>query len=218
MRRGGVNVDRAQLLPGTGPVFRGERRAAQIGFYTAGPPAVAGRQRQIVGIRQGQRVVPPLAGNAVAAAHHLPVDDDPAADPGTEDDAEDIVGAGSGPVDRFGKGKAVGVVGQPDFALQNRLQVAAQRLADQAGGIGVLDQAAGLRFGARNADPDAAALPELLFAVFHKAGDRHHGRQVITMRGGDAPPQQRLARVVQRDDLDLASTEIDADPHYTWPA
>lgn len=162
--------------------------------------------------------MPPLAGNAVAAAHDLAVDDDPAAHAGAEDDAENVVGAGSGAVDRFGKSETVGIVGQPDFTLEHGLQVAAQGLADQAGGIGVLDQAAMLRFGTRNADPDAAALPELLLARFDQTGHRHHGGHIVALRGGDAPAQQRLARVVQRDDLDLAAAEIDADAHQTRPA
>ena len=42
-----------------------------------------------------------------------------------ENDTEDDLGSAAGAVGRFGQGKAVGVVGQPDFALQQSFQVGA---------------------------------------------------------------------------------------------
>jgi hypothetical protein len=57
------------------------------------------------------------------------------------------------------------------LSLEQGLQVAAQRLADQAGRIGVLDQARGQRLGTGNADTDRAAPAQLIFGAFHQRGD-----------------------------------------------
>ena len=70
--------------------------------------------------------MPPLAGNAVGADEHLPANDNTAADAGAEDDAEHRLGAGPYTVGGFRQHKTVGVVGEADFALQHRLQVALQ--------------------------------------------------------------------------------------------
>lgn len=81
----------------------------------------------------------PFAGNAIGSVQHLAINDDTAAYAGTENNAEDTVFASRRTVAGFGQRKAVGVVGQPHFALEQCLQVAFQRLADQAGRIGILD-------------------------------------------------------------------------------
>ena len=47
----------------------------------------------------------------------------------------------------------------------------AQRLADQAGGIGVLDQTTNQRFRAGNADADAAFLAQFSFSRLDQPGD-----------------------------------------------
>ena len=87
--------------------------------------------------------MPPLASNRVGAGQNPAIDDNAAADAGAENDAEDAGRSGGSAIDGFGKSETVGIVGQPHFALQHGLQVAAQGLADQAGRVGVLDQPAG---------------------------------------------------------------------------
>ena len=199
-------------------VVGGEAGAGQIGFDAAGAPAVAGGQRQIVGLRQRQGIVPPLAGDPVGAGQRLPAQDDAAADAGAENDAENDFGALPGAVDRFREREAVGVVGQAHFALQQRLQVAAQRLAVQAGRVGVLDAAVQRRFGARRADADAAAPSEFAFRRFDEAGDRVQRRQIVALRRRHAPAQEFAAGAAfglfERDDLDLRAAEIDAEAQH----
>ena len=60
-------------------------------------------------------------------------------------------------VNRLRQRKTVRVVGDSYLALQQRLQIAAQRLVDQACRIGILDATGRCRFGSRYAQPDAAA-------------------------------------------------------------
>jgi hypothetical protein len=73
------------------------------------------------------------------------------------------------------RAKAVGVVGEAHFALQYRLQVALQRLADQAGGIGILDQAGDPRLGSGDAHAHRAAGADFLFGALDQAGHGHDG-------------------------------------------
>src|SRR5205085_5730468 len=67
--------------------------AGEVGLDAAQPPAVATRQRQIVGAGERQGVVPPFAGDGVAADEHLALDDDAGADARAEDDAKDHPGS-----------------------------------------------------------------------------------------------------------------------------
>ena len=108
--------------------------------------------------------------------------------------------------------KAVGVVGQPHFPLQQCLQVALQRLADEAGGVRVLDQAALRGFDTGRADADAAAAAEFVFQRLDQSGHRHQGRHVVTGRGRDAPAGEHLP-AIEGSRLDLGAAEIDADAH-----
>ena len=75
----------------------------------------------------------PFTGDGVGAGQHLLVDDDAATHTGAENDPENDFGTTATAIDRFGERKTVGIVGQPDLPLEQGLQVAAQRLADQAG-------------------------------------------------------------------------------------
>jgi len=108
--------------------------------------------------QRGQGIVPPFAGNGIGADQHLLADYDAAADTGAENDAEHGLGVAAAAVDGFRQGKAVGVVGQSHLALEQGLQVAAQGLADQAGGVGVLDAPADRGNGAGDANAQGARL------------------------------------------------------------
>ena len=193
-----------------GEVVAGQAGAGQVGFDAAGAPAVAGRQRQVAGGGRGQRVVAPFAGDRRRAMEQAPMHDDAAADAGTEDGAEHDVGAACRAVGRLGQGEAVGVVGQAYLAAERGLEVTAQRAADQAGRIGVLDRA-GIRLGPRDADTDAAACAELAFRCGDQSGHGGDGGRVIAGRGGNAAAQQLAAVIGQRDDLDLGAAEVDAE-------
>jgi len=207
-----------ELLAGMPEVVVGQRRPGQIGFDTALAAAIAGGRRQIDGGRAGQGIVTPFAGNRTGTGQDPSIDHDAATDTGTENDAENDLGALSATVGGFGQGEAIGVVSQPDFPAQPLLQVAAQGAADQAGRVGVLDQAAGLRFGTRNRDPDAALPAQFGFGLLDQAADRLDGGAVVALRRGDATTQAFAAIIGQRDDFDLGAAEVDAQPHQTRTA
>ncbi len=158
-----VDGRRGEILAGMARVVASQCRAGKVGFDAAAAPAIAGGKRQVGGARERQGVVPPFAGDGVGASHQLPVHDDAATDAGAENDPEDNFGAPAGAVGRLGEGKAVGIVGEADLALEQRFQIVAQRPADQAGRIGVLDRATGPCFGARNADAERSVLPQFGF-------------------------------------------------------
>src|SRR5688572_12020997 len=150
--------------------------------------------------------MPPLAGNRVGAANDLSVHHDAPANPGAQDHAEDHCRPLARAVHRFGKREAIGVVLQPDRPAERGFQVAAQRLADEPGRVGVLDQAGGLRFRSGDSDPDGA-LP----GVAHKRPNRSDGGRVIAARGGNALTKHFAPVAVERYRLDLRAAEIDAD-------
>ncbi len=107
--------------------------AGQPGLDAAGAPAVARRQGQVVGRGQGQRVVAPFAGDGVGAHQQRAIDHDAAAHPGAEDGREHRARTGARPIGGLGHGQAVGVVGEPQRASEQGLEVVLQRLAVQAG-------------------------------------------------------------------------------------
>ena len=148
-------------------VIRGHPRARQKSLDAAGPAAVAGGARQLVGTRPGQRVVPPLAGDGVGADEKAPVANDPAADAGSKNDAEDGPLARRRTVGRLGEGKAIRVVGKAHRPAEGRLQVARQRAAIQPGGVCVLDKTRRRRDRAGHADPDRGRRADLPFEVYN---------------------------------------------------
>src|SRR6516164_1465285 len=102
--------------------------------------AIALRAGELVGPGPGERVVSPLARDSVVAGHELPVDHDAATDTGAEDDAEHHTAVRTGAIDRLGKRKAVGVVLEPHRLAQSGREVAVERLPNQDGRVGVLDE------------------------------------------------------------------------------
>jgi hypothetical protein len=154
--------------------------------------------------------VAPLAGNPVGADDEAPVDDDAAADPGAEDDAEHAAVAGGRAVGRLRQGEAVGVVGESRLAAERCGDVAGERPADQPGRIGVLDEAV---FGDRagNADADRSADPGLAFDRRDQPGDRRDRAGIIARRGRHAAAPAQPAAAVDQGRFDLAAAEVDAD-------
>ena len=77
----------------------------------------------------------PFAGDAIPTAEERLADDNPATDPGAENDAEDDIGVGCGAIDCFGKGEAIGIVLEPHRAAKPLLEVAIERLAVERGAV-----------------------------------------------------------------------------------
>jgi hypothetical protein len=148
---------------------------------------------------------------ALAPPQDMAADDDAAADAGAENHSKDDLGMAPGAVAGFGKREAVGIVGQPQLAPQERLEVAAQRLADQAGRVGVLDPPVGQRLRPGNADADRPAPAELILERGDQRGDRPQGCGIVSLRRRDTAAQQLAPVASEGDGLDLRAAEVDAD-------
>ena len=75
------------------------------------------------GGRLQRLAVAPLAGVAAGASDDAAVDHQPAADAGSEDDAEDVAVALAGAAGRLGQREAVGVVGDPDRQADRTFEI-----------------------------------------------------------------------------------------------
>ena len=71
--------------------------------------------------------MPPLAGDRIGADEEAPGRDDPAADAGSEDDAEHDLTARRRTIGRLGEGKAIRVVGKAYRPAERRLEITLQR-------------------------------------------------------------------------------------------
>src|SRR5688572_12252939 len=149
----------------------------------------------------------PLAGNRVRPADDLSVDHDPTADPGAENHPEYHRRSLRRSIDRFGQGEAIRVVLQPDRPAERRFEVLRQRLADEPGGVGVLDQPGGARLGSWDADTDAA-LPDLAHQGLHS----RNRRPVVAARRGDALAKDLAARCIERQRFYFRAAEVNAYP------
>ena len=125
----------------------------------------------------------------------------------------DIAITGAGTIDGFRQRETVGIVGEAHVAPQRRFEVALERLADQAGRVGVLDQARDARFGTRYADAHRSASTDSFFSRSDQFDHRSQCRGVVALRRRHALAQQDVAIVAEDDDLDLAAAEVDADAH-----
>ena len=147
----------------------------------------------------------------------MPADADAAAAAGAQDDAEHQVIPLGGAISGFGQGEAVGVVFHGDGAAQEAFQVRLEGVADEPGGVGILDPAASIVDGAGDADADGATLTVGHF-IQCASGQRVDGipnlfvfgRAVRITRRGHAFPEQAAAIRVQQDGLDLGAAQIDA--------
>ena len=176
----------------------------------AAAAAVAGQQRIFPRRTPGQRVVAPLAGQAVRARQHPAVDRDAGAGAGAQDHREDDAEAGARAVGGFRQRQAVGVVGQCHRLAQQGHQVLLQRPAVQAGGVAVLHQAA-RRQCARRADADAE---RAVARAAGRVGERGDGLQrgaVVALRRGHALAPDQAAGGVEHHGLDLGAAEVDAE-------
>ena len=195
--------------------IRRQRRAAEEGLDAAGLPAPAGGAGMFVRAHPGQRVVAPFAPHPVPPFRQPSIHHQPAADAGAEDGGEDRAIPGAGPVRRLAHRQAIGVIGQPHGAREPRLQIRAEGLAVELGGIGAPDQPRDGVLAAGDADAQAAARAELGLRALHQPGDGGDGADIVA-RSGDAPAQPHGARAVQRHDLDLGPAEIHPEPPAGW--
>ena len=92
-------------------------------------------------------------------------------------------------------------------------EIAVQRLTDQTGRVGVLDQARGGGDGARCADADGARLTSLRLDPEDQITDRLHGRGIVGLRCCHAAAQADRAFGVHCHGLDLRAAQINADAH-----
>src|SRR5262249_19562519 len=114
------------------------RRPGVIGCQTwtgnprldaAGAPAPAEGTGVLVDVRPRYRVVAPLAADSPRTIDEDPLTHKSATAAGAEYDAEHTPLTGPGAVHRLGKGKAVGVIGQPHWTAQVCLEVTPERFA-----------------------------------------------------------------------------------------
>ena len=190
-----------------------EARAGEPGFDAAFVAAVTVTSGILIGCWPGQGVVAPFAGDGVDADERGAAHIHPAAGAGTDDHAEDHFGALCRAVGGLGDHEAVGVVFDFDLAIQLLLQIVEQRLADQPGGIGVLDPAAGRGDGAGDADADAGGLAGLAFQLPDEIDDGFDGGGIVVARGVDALSGLFGALRVEQDAFDLGAAQIDPDTH-----
>ena len=140
-------------------------RRAVASLASAGPATRVSRQPCLPhqqggggrssGVTPGQRVVPPLAGDAVAPGDHAAVHHDAGAAAGADDDAEHGARTGPRAVGGLGQSEAVGVVLDADFPAECLCKVAVEGMAVEADRVGVLHEAGGRADDARYADADA---------------------------------------------------------------
>jgi hypothetical protein len=114
-------------------------------------------------------------------------------------------------VDGLRQREAVGVVGHPHLAIEQRAEVAMERVADQLGRVGVLHEARGGRDRAGDAYADARVRAERGLGLAHQPGDRLQDRGVGAARRRAAAPEELRAVRPDRDRLDLRAAKVDAD-------
>src|SRR5665213_2436150 len=86
-------------------------RSAAPCFDAAGTAAIAGGARNLIGVRAGQRIVTPFAGDEMGAGNRASANADATTDSGSGNDTEDDIGAGRSAIHSFGEREAVGIVG-----------------------------------------------------------------------------------------------------------
>lgn len=156
-----------------------------------------------------QRVVAPFAGYAIDAREQLAVHAYACAAAGAQYGGEYGVVVTPCSVCGFGKGQAVGVVGQGYRPLQQVAQVLLHGLAVQPGGVGVLDAAgyAGNAAGNAHAHGDAGAAG-VAFSLLHQGVDGLQGGLVVASGGGYPFAEVFVGLVIQQDDLCLGAAQV----------
>ena len=165
----------------------------------------------------GQRIVPPFAGDAVAAVDHVTADHHAAANAGTEDYAEDHVALPrGGTVDGFAQGQAIGVIRHAHRAGQARGDVRRERAAIHAEEVRIAMQP-GLRIrasGSTDAHRGAPRAAERRVCLRHQARNGIEQLRIL--------PRARHARAqclgpvgAHGQHLGLGSADVEPDAVHT---
>ena len=145
----------------------------------------------------------------------MAIDDQAAADAGTEDDAEHDRQPGSRSIDGFGKREAVGIVGQPDRARR----AASPDPRERGRPFSHVEFAFFTSPVAGDTTPGmpmpTVASPTAASARVTSDGDGLDRRAIVAARRRDAMPELLAAIDVERNRLDLRAAEIYADAHRT---
>ena len=177
--------------------------------------AEAERARELVGRGPGQRIVSPLAGDAVWPHAHLPIHSNPAAASCAQNHREDQPRASRRSVGRLGDGQAVGVVGAAHGPRQRSRKVALQRLAVQPRRVGILHQPGGAHNRSRNPHAHrgrfARAAADAPLQLLHHLCNRPHRGRVVVLRRRNAQPRNLRAAPIQREPFDLGAAQVDSD-------
>ena len=195
-------------------VLGGHRRAGQVTLDTAVPLAVTPPGPDL----PRERVVPPLSGDPVRSHLDLPTDHQASTHPGSEDHPEHGTGAVPGAGDRFGESKAVGVIGQADLPTERRLQITIQRRSVEHHRVRVTQQSGERGDRTGRPDPHSADGPRLRLHLADQPDDGVQCCAVIAGRGGNPPPNQYGALIVESHRLDLGTAEVHTYPHLVTVA
>lgn len=184
-----------------------ESGAADVGFDATAPPAITGGAEGVDGH------VAPFAADGLGAGPDVAVDDESAAAPGAHDDAEDHAVAAGGPVEGFGEGEAVGVVFDAEGALDEAFEVVMERVAVEAEGVGVFEEAGVGGEGAGGSDAEGVfGGASFVEDVAVEGGDAFEdGRISLFGQGGDAAADEDVAVGIEDCAFDLGAAEVDAD-------
>jgi hypothetical protein len=131
----------------------------------------------------------------------MAADDDAAADAGAENHSKDDLGIGArAPSLASESAKQLASLASRSSRRRSVSKVAAQRLADQAGRVGVLDPPVGQRLRPGNADADRPAPAELILERGRPARRPPAGLRnslpAASRHGGAAPRPRRLPRAM----------------------
>lgn len=161
----------------------------------------------------------PFAGDGIGPAHQLLAYHHAAARPGAEDSAEDDGRGRAGAVDRFGERKTIGVVGEAHRTAYCGLQVFVERMADEADGVGVLDEASGRRDCPWDSDPDRSLGSQSGIGRCDQLRDGFDGACVVAAGCGQTLAKALRAGTVEGSGFDLGSAQVDPDAYaFVHPA
>ena len=162
-----------------------------------------------------ERVVSPLAGDAVNTLQDLPVDHDSTAHPGPENQPHHNGLAGRSAKRCLRERETVRVVCHPDFPREQTREILPQRLSVEAGGIRVFEISGRRLDSAGSSDSEHAGTraSREIFQFAHHRDDLGKDKLVSARRVGfDPQAMNRRIRVpgVEDGPFDFGAAEVDA--------
>jgi len=141
------------------------------------------------------------AGGAVAANMRTTVKRHARAAAGADNDRKHGLSARRGAIHRFRYRQAVGIVRQPNFAIQPLAQVFIERLAVEPGGVGIFHYAGIRRNRTGDPHPNAAALSGRLLCHIDQGGNILYRLPIIVPRSRQTVAKQLLSLITQGNDF-----------------